>query len=57
MKATEIKIALLKLGIKQVEIARRLNVSRQAVNSVINGRLRSNNIESYIERLIRKQAA
>ena len=57
MDAVQIKIELLKRGIKQADIARRLGVSRSAVSHVISGRGRSARIEKYIRRLIARQAA
>jgi len=57
MDTVQIKIELLKRGIKQVDIARALGVSRSVVSHVIAGRRRSRRVEKYIRRLISRQAA
>lgn len=54
-KATEIKVALLRLGITQAQIANDLNVSKVSVNQVIHGSRRSKRISDYIEGLTSKK--
>ncbi len=57
MDPVTIKIELLKRGIKQVDIARDLGVSRSLVCHVINGRMKSARVEKYIRSLLNAQAA
>jgi len=45
---TRIKILLLEKGITQADLARRMDVSRSAVNHVINGRVESERIKKGI---------
>jgi len=53
-KATEIKVALLRLGITQAQIARDLGIHIVSVNQVINGRFKSRRVSNYIQRLINR---
>ena len=55
-KATEIKVALLRLKITQSQIASDLDVSVQSVNQVIHGIRNSRRISEYVESLIKKAA-
>lgn len=55
-KATEIRKALLDLGITQAQIARDLGIHIVSVNGVIHGRCKSQRVMTYIEKLM-KQAA
>jgi len=55
-KATEIKVALLRLGKTQAQIARELGIHIVSVNQVIHGRHKSRRVSEYIEKLIRKAA-
>ncbi len=55
-KAIEIKIALLRIGVKQVDIARALNVSRASVCDVLKGKMKSRRIITYIENTIKRNA-
>jgi DNA-binding transcriptional regulator YdaS (Cro superfamily) len=50
-KATEIKVALLRVGKTQAQIARELEVHIVSVNGVINGRCKSTRVMDYIEQL------
>jgi len=52
-KATKIKIALLKQGIRQVDIARKLNLSPYTINNVINGHRRSRRVEKELEKILK----
>jgi plasmid maintenance system antidote protein VapI len=53
-KATEIKVALLRLDITQSKIADDLGVSVQIVNAVIHGRRTSKRISAHIKQLTDK---
>lgn len=53
LKAIEIKISLLRLGIKQADIARKMNVTPMSVHDVIHGKRTSRRIMGYIEELIK----
>ena len=48
----EIKKAFIDLDLSQADIARRLDVTRAAVNMVIHGRMKSDRIMKYLKRLI-----
>jgi transcriptional regulator with XRE-family HTH domain len=48
MKGNNIKIALLKRGIKQIELAQRLGLSLSQVNMIINGRRKTRWIQEAI---------
>lgn len=50
-KATEIKVALLRAGVSQAQIARDLGVHIVSVNGVINGRCKSTRVMDYIEKV------
>ncbi len=52
MTAKEIKKALIDLELKQADIARRLGVSRAAVNMAIHGKLKSRRITAFLKQLI-----
>ncbi len=53
-KTIEIKVALLRIGVKQADIARILGISRASVSDAINGRITSQKIMTYIESLIKQ---
>jgi plasmid maintenance system antidote protein VapI len=55
-KATEIKVALLRLGVTQAQVARDLGIHIASVNGVIHGRCKSRRVTEYVEQLIRKAA-
>jgi len=55
-KATEIRKALLDLGITQAQIARELGIHIASVNGVIHGRYKSRRVTEYVEKLIKKAA-
>lgn len=55
-KATEIKVALLRLGKTQAQIARELGIHIASVNGVIHGRCKSKRVTDYIEELVKKAA-
>ena len=55
-KATEIKVALLRLGVTQAQIARDLGIHIVSVNGVIHGRCKSRRVTEYVEQLIKKAA-
>jgi predicted XRE-type DNA-binding protein len=55
LKAIEIKVSLLRLGIKQADIARKMNVTRISVHDVIHGKRTSRRIMGYIEALIKSE--
>ena len=55
-KATEIKVALLRIGITQAQIARDLKIHIASVNGVIHGRCKSKRVTEYVEQLIKKAA-
>lgn len=57
MTIKEQKKLLIDLDLTQAEIARRLNVSRHAVNGVIHGRIKSKRISEYLKSLRLKKAA
>jgi len=50
-KATEIKVALLRLGVTQAQIARDLGIHIVSVNGVIDGRCKSKRVMDYVEQL------
>lgn len=52
-RATRIKIAMLKLGLSQANIAKELNLTRQTVNKVINGKGVSKKVDNYIISLLK----
>lgn len=52
MTPIEIKIALLRRGVSQRDIARKLGVTYTAVSNVINGQGRSRRIEALIKAVI-----
>ena len=49
---TDIKIALLKAGVKQADIARKVGVTRYMVNKVINHGVGSRRVEEEIEKIL-----
>jgi predicted XRE-type DNA-binding protein len=55
-KATEIKVALLRIGMTQAQIARDLKIHIASVNGVIHGRCKSRKVTEYVERLIKEVA-
>jgi transcriptional regulator with XRE-family HTH domain len=48
-RSIEIKIALMKAGVTQAELARELGCHRTGVNHIVKRRRRDRRIESYIE--------
>ncbi len=50
---TKIKILMLEKGVSQAGIARKLGISRSAVNHVINGRVESDRIKKAIAKGLR----
>ncbi len=51
-KEKAIKIALLKAGVKQVDIAEKHGVTRGAVTQVIQGKAKSKKIEKELESIL-----
>lgn len=57
-KQIEIKAELWKRGIKQVEIARQLDISEALISRVLSGQRKNEEVLKYIRSLLkRKQAA
>jgi len=52
MSELEIRIAMLKKGIRQVDIARKLGVTRQHVNHVIRGKYSSKRVEKELKKIL-----
>ena len=52
MSPVEIKIALMKAGVKQQDIANKLGITRQSVNGVISGRHPSEPVDEAICQII-----
>lgn len=52
MSPVDIKVALLRLGITQKQIADALEVTKVTVNQVVNGKIRSRRVEDYIRRVL-----
>ncbi len=50
-KATEIKVALLRAGVTQAQIAKDLGLTIASVNGVIQGRCKSTRVMDYIEKV------
>ena len=48
MKTTDLKIWLLRKGIRQVDIAKDLNIGRQAVWNVLHGRAKSKRVINWL---------
>jgi hypothetical protein len=55
-KATEIKVAILRAGTTQAQIARDLRLHIATVNGVVHGRCKSKRVTDYIEKVTRKVA-
>lgn len=56
-RAKAIKIALLRAGLTQVDIAKKCGVNRTAVNQVIHNRIKSKKIEAELEQVLIKFGA
>lgn len=52
MSPVEIKIALLKAGVKQQDIANMLGITRQGVSNIISGRFSSEPVDDAISKII-----
>jgi len=57
MNTLEIKIALMRLGIKQRQIAEQLNLDPSTVCQVINNKRTSRNVSEHIQNLINMKRA
>lgn len=52
MSPVDIKVALLRRGITQKQIADALEVTKVTVNQVVNGKIRSRRVEDYLRRVL-----
>ena len=57
MRSNHLHAELVRRGITQAEIARRLGLDRRTVNHIVRGRGRSRRVEELIAELIGKSAA
>ncbi len=53
-KALKIKMALLRIGLSQAQIARDMGLKRGTINRVINGHGKSKRVDEYISGVIKR---
>lgn len=51
-KAINLKVRLLKAGIRQIDVAKRAGVDKSLVSNIIQGRYKSKRVEKIIEEMI-----